>query len=297
MPATEEKVNTTLREVIGESMNQTHKKSEDKISEQTESGRKPEFISGIDVSDLPDNLTKTELKELLAKKGKLIEDGYQVKFKEVAEYKKERDALIAQGVSIKDASKIIQEAVMNNRTKTEAKTEIKREIDALKDEAPDMETRKGVERLERVIKELSIDSPAYKELKKDLDEVKKALDYVQNKTILSRVEGLNKSLDDLSGNKFDKDFIEKYREQAVKEGKKFPDAPISKILQVISDPDDYDSALLRTKKNEERKESRIKEKLNANDSSSSGVTGSEKQFDVSSNSWKNTLRHVLTKKR
>lgn len=297
MPSTEEKVNTTLREVIGESFAQTQKKSDDKSSEQTESGRKPEFISGIDVSDLPDNLTKTELKELLAKKGKLIEEGYQVKFKEVAEYKKERDALLAQGVSIKDASRIIQEAVMNNKTKAEAKTEIKREIDSLKDEAPDAETRKGVERLERVIRETTPDSPAFKQAMERLDKIEKALGYVQNKTILSRVESLNKSLDDFSGSKFDKDFIEKYREQAIEEGKKFPDAPLSKILQVISDPDDYDSALLKTKKKEENKESRIKEKINANDSSSSGVTGSEKQFDVKNNSWKNTLRHVLTKKR
>lgn len=294
--AVEEKVNQTLREVIGESVNhQTHKKSDDNKSEQTQSGGKPDFVSGIDVSDLPDNLTKTELKELLAKKGKLIEDGYQVKFKEVAEYKKERDALLAQGVSIKDAAKIIREAVANSDTKSEAKREIKREIDSLKDEAPDTETRKGVERLERVIKELSTDSPAYKELKKDLDEVKKALGYVQNKNIASRVESLNQSLDKLSGDKFDSKFIEKYRELIVEEGKKFLDAPINKIIQVISDPEDYDSALLRTKTKEINKENRMKEKINANDSASSGVTGTDKKIDVKNVSLKGLLRQVMQK--
>ena len=294
----ETKVDQTLREVIGTSVNkQTQEKSTVDNSQQTQSGEKREFISGIDVSDLPDNLTKSELKELLAKKGKLIEDGYQGKFKEIAEYKKERDALLAQGVSIKDAARIIQDAIKKTDTKTEAKTEIKREIDSLKEEAPDAETRKGVERLEKVIKELAPDSPAFKELKKDIDEIKKSLNYVANKTIASRVDNLNESLDKLSGEKFDKDFIEKYREKIIEEGKKFPDAPINKIIQVITDPDDYDAALLRTKKKEETKERSVKEKINANDSASSGVTGSDKQPDVKKVSVKGLLSHLMSQKK
>jgi tetrahydromethanopterin S-methyltransferase subunit G len=296
MPET--KVDTTLREVIGDSV-QTREKSEDKDSQQTKSGDKREFISGIDVSDIPDNMTKQEFKDFLAKKGKLLEDGYTPKFKQVAEYVKEKESLTALGVTPQEASKIIREAIAarDNKSKTDVKQDIKREIDQLKDEAPDLETRKGVERLERIIMELSKSSPEYKELKERLDRAEKALGYVQNKTITSRVESLNEALDKLSGEKFDKDFIEKYREKAIEEGKKYPDAPLSKILQVITDPDDYDSALLKTKKKEEVKESRIKEKINANDSASSGVTGKEKDIDVKSMSLKQVIRHAFSQKK
>jgi hypothetical protein len=299
MPATEEKVNTTLREVIGESVNQTQKKSDDKSSSQTESGKKPEFISGIDVSDLPDNMTKEELKGLLAKKGKLLEDGYQVKFKEVAEYKKEKDNLIAQGITPAEAGQIVRDAIANkkNQTTTEVKKELRREIDILKDEAPDLETRKGVERLEKIVMELSKSSPEYKELKERLDRAEKALGSYQNKTIATRVESLNEALDKLSGEKYDKDFIEKYRDKIIEEGKKYPEADVKKIIKVITDPDEETDAILRTKDKEVKKERSVKEKINANDSSSSGVTGSEKNIDVQKVSLKGLIRQVMTQKK
>lgn len=296
MPATEEKVNTTLREVIGDSVHQTQKKSDDNKSQQTESGAKREFISGVDVTDIPDNMTKAEFKDFLAKKGKLLEDGYTPKFKEIAEYKKERDEFVKLGITTQKAREIILESLKSNDTKKEVKQELKREIDMLKEEAPDLETRKGVERLERIIMELSKSSPEYKELKARLDQAEKALGYVQSKTITSRVDSLNEALNKLSGEKFDKDFIEKYRDKIIEEGKKYPDADVRKIIQVISDPDDYNDAILKTVKKESSEKSRLKEKLNASDSTSSGVTGSEKQVDIKNTSLKNVLRQVFTKK-
>ncbi len=294
----EEKVNQTLREVIGDSV-QTHKKSDDRNSEQTKSGDKPEFVSGIDVSDIPDNMTKAEFKEFLAKKGKLLEDGYTPKFKQVAEYAKERDAIVALGVTPQEASKIIREtiAARGNDSKSEVKKDLKREIDQLKEEAPDLETRKGVERLERIIMELSKSSPEYKELKERLDKAEQALGYVSQRELTNRAESLNEALDKLSDTRFDKAFIEKNRDAIVAEGKKFPNAPLNKIIQVVTDADEYADAILKTAKKESSDKSRIKEKINANDSASSGVTGSEKQFDVQKNSLKNTLRHVFSQKK
>lgn len=296
----EQKVNQTLREVIGESVNtQTQKKSEDTNSQQTQSGEKREFISGIDVSDIPDNMTKQEFKEFLNKKGKLLEDGYTPKFKEVAEYKKERDNLTALGVTPQEAAKIIREAVANknNESKTEVKKEIKREIDQLKEEAPDLETRKGIERLERIIMELSKNSPEYKELKERLDKAEQSLGYVSQRELTNRADSLNEALDKLSDTRFDRAFIDKNREAIIAEGKKFPNAPLNKIIQVVTDADEYADAILKTAKKESNDKNRLKEKLNANDSASSGVTGSEKQFDVNKNSLKNTLRHVFSQKK
>ena len=294
----EEKVNQTLREVIGDSV-QTHKKSDDKSSEQTKSGDKPEFISGIDVSDIPDNMTKAEFKEFLSKKGKLLEDGYTPKFKQVAEYAKERDAIVALGVTPQEASKIIRDAIAarGNDSKSEVKKDIKREIDQLKEEAPDLETRKGVERLERIIMELSKSSPEYKELKERLDKAEQALGYVSQRELTNRADSLNEALDKLSDTRFDKAFIEKNRDAIIAEGKKFPNAPLNKIIQVVTDADEYADAILKTAKKESSEKSRLKEKINANDSASSGVTGSEKQFDVNKNSLKNTLRHVFSQKK
>ncbi len=295
--AVDEKVNQTLREVIGDSV-QTHKKSDDDKSQQTQSGEKRDFVSGIDVSDVPDNMTKQEFKEFLAKKGKLLEDGYTPKFKEISEYKKERDSLTALGVSPQEAAKIIRESIANrnNDSKGDVKKDLRREIDALREEAPDLETRKGLDRLEKVIKELSKESPEYKELKERLDKAEKALGYVTNKTISSRVDSLNEALDKLSDTRFDKAFIEKNRESIIEEGKKYPDAPINKIIQVVTDADEYAEAILKTKSKEQTKESRLKEKINANDSASSGVTGSEKKIDVKGSSLKNLLRQVMQKK-
>lgn len=297
--AVDEKVNQTLREVIGDSVNsQTQKKSDDTNSQQTQSGEKREFISGIDVSDIPDNMTKQEFKEFLSKKGKLLEDGYTPKFKEVAEYKKEKDALTALGVSTQEASKIIRDtiAARNNNSKSDVKQDLRREIDSLREEAPDLETRKGLDRLEKVIKEISKETPEYKELKDRLDKAEKALGYVTNKTISSRVDSLNEALDKLSDTRFDKAFIEKNREAIIEEGKKYPDAPINKIIQVVTDAEEYAEAILKTKSKEQTKENRLKEKINANDSASSGVTGSEKKIDVKSSSLKSLLRQVMQKK-
>ena len=300
MPATDEKVNTTLREVLGNSFDdQTQKKSDDSKSQQTDSGDKREFVAGIDVSDIPDNMSKSEFKEYLAKKGKLLEDGYVPKFKEVAEYKKERDAMLALGLTTQEAGKIIREhiAARDNKNKSDVKQDLKSEMDQLKEEAPDLETRKGVERLERIIKQLSKESPEFKELKERLDKAEKALGYVQNKTITSRVESLNKDLDELSGERFDKDFIEKYREKVITIGKQYPDASVRELIKAAATSDDYDEALLKTKKKEESKERNIKEKINANDSASSGVTGKEKEMDVKKTSMKQLLSHVFTQKK
>lgn len=294
---TETTVDKTLREVIGNSVTQTQEKSNVNNSEQTETGRKPEYVSGIDVSDMPDSLTKSEAKDWLAKKGKLIEDGYQVKFKEISEFKKERDAIVALGVTPARAAEIIRNAVKTTETKTEAKTEIKREIDSLKDEAPDVDTRRGVERLEKVIKELAPDSPAFKELQKEIAEIKKALGFVQNKTMQSRVESLNGSLDSLKGERFDGDFIEKYRDKVVELGRQYPEATTRELIKAASTADDYDDAILKTKETKQKTESRIKEKINANDSASSGVTGSEKKVDVQKVSLKGLIRQVMTQKR
>lgn len=297
MPATEEKVNTTLREVIGESVNnQTQKKSDDNKSEQTQSGRKPEFVSGVDVSDMPDNLTRSEAKGWIEKKAKLLEEGYQSKFKNVAELAKVQDELRTLGVSAQDARRIINDAVASNKTVKEAAKEVKREIEKLEEEAPDNETRQGVKRLGKVVQEEVENSPAYKKLLERLDKAEKTLGYVNQREATTRKESLNEALDKLKGEKFDDDFIEKYREKIVEEGIKFPNAPVNKILQVVTDPDDYDSALLKTKNKEVKKESRIKEKINANDSASSGVTGSEKHIDVRNTSWKSLLRQVTQKR-
>jgi hypothetical protein len=301
MPATEEKVNTTLREVIGDSFNsQTQKKSDDTSSSHTESGAKQkEIVAGIDVSDIPDNMTKSEFKDFLAKKGKLVDDGATAKFREIAEYKKERDAIISLGVSPQEASKIIREAIANrnNDTKGDVKKEIKREIQILEEEAPDQDTRKGVQRLGKVVHQEVENSPAYKELKERLDRAEQALGYVANKTVQSRVNSLNETLDKLSGDTFDKDFINKYRDNIIEEGKKYPDAPINKIIQVVTDPDDYREAILKTKTKEVSKENRIKEKLNANDSASSGVTGSERSIDVKKVSLKGLISQVMSQKK
>jgi hypothetical protein len=300
MPTAETAVDKTLREVIGESVNtQTQKKSSDPDSTQTKAGDKREFVSGLDVSEIPDNMTKAEFKEFLAKKGKLLEDGYQNKFKEVAALKKQQENLLSHGLTPEEAGKIVMDAI-NNRKNTnlsDVKNEIKRrEIEILKEEAPDLDTRKGVDRLGKIVHEEVSESPAYKELRERLEKAEKALGYYSQATQNSRVENLNKALDELSGSFYDKNFIDNNRDKIIAEGKKFPDAPVKKIIAVISDPDELHEAILKTKNKNESKESRIKEKINANDSASSGVTGSDRQIDIKKVSLKGLLSQVMSQK-
>lgn len=294
-------VNKTLREVIGESVNnQAHKKSDDKSSgnsEQTQSGEKPEFVSGIDISDIPEP-DRARFKEKLEKKAKLLEDGYQLKFKEIAGFKKERDDLKKLGLSDEEATKVLREHLSKKTDPsktTDVKKDAKRLIDQMKEEAPDLETRKGLEKLEGIILELT----NIKEIKDKVDQMEKLMGYVNNREISSREDNINKALDGLE-DKYGKTLIDKYREDVVKQGKNYTDADkkVKNILHAIVDPDELEQAILETKKVENKKDNRQKEKINAIDSSSSGQSGSSKDtVDIRKSSLKSIIASVISKKK
>ncbi len=69
---------------------------------ETKSGETPEYVSGIDISDIPEQ-DRPRIKELLSKKANLLEQGYQGKFKEIAEFKKAQDELVRAGLTTTEA--------------------------------------------------------------------------------------------------------------------------------------------------------------------------------------------------
>ena len=80
-------VQDTLREVIGETVSSPDKTSSTETKEsapvgtsaETKSGEPAkEYVSGIDLSDIPEQ-DRPRIKELFSKKAKLLEDGYQAK--------------------------------------------------------------------------------------------------------------------------------------------------------------------------------------------------------------------------
>mgnify|MGYP001583588945 FL=1 len=106
---------------------------------ETKSGETAEYVSGIDISDIPEQ-DRPRIKDLLSKKAKLLEDGYQGKFKEVAEFKNAQEELVKAGLTTAEARDVLIKHIEQKRnpqpaTTTEKKDALKT-LDKLINEAP-----------------------------------------------------------------------------------------------------------------------------------------------------------------
>lgn len=292
MPAESKTLSQTIRDTIGEpvvkaqqtSMVQTAQGLPDGTTGETQSGGTPEYVSGVDISTLPEQ-ERTVARKVLAEKGKLIEKGYQPKFAEVAEFKKQREQMLALGVSEQEAVEVIRNHVLAKTSAKDAKKEVSRVIDQLKESAPDLETRKGLENLEAIVKELTnID-----DIRKELDNMKKQVGYFQNNALRTREEVLGSSLASLE-KEYGKDVIEKYRDDVIREGLKYTDAEPERLLHAIGDPKELRQAILL---NSGKKDVRQQEKTNAITSPTSGMASSSAQeINVKTTPMKSLLSHI-----
>lgn len=288
----------TLRETIAEGLggndettktqaNETDKGiSAGETSGETKAGETPEYVSGIDISDIPEE-DRPRIKELLGKKAKLLEDGYQTKFKEVADYKKEKDNLSKAGITVQEASDALKKYISNKSspelTKTDQKQTIKT-LDKLIAEAP-YEQQAALKQMRDIINEETEVSV----IRKELDDIKKSLGFYQQKAMQERKVQVENDLVKLS-EKYGQELINKYKDIIVERGLQYPDATVSKILSIEVPIEEIEQAILL-----KGKKPLTKEKREAISSNGSGVTSAGEKIDVKTKSFADILMGGLKK--
>lgn len=291
MPDTATKtLRETLREVIGEpvktSSTETNQGLSSDKSAETKSGDTPEFVKGVDISKLPE-AERPIARKILEEKGGLLEEGYRTKFQEVAILKKQKQALLEAGISEQEAFDVLSKHLESKNTGS-VKKEASKLIDKLKSEAPDLETRKGLENLENII----LDLTNVNDLRKEISDLKNRFGFFQNTAVNTRQQSLSTSLGSLK-KEYGEELIDKYHEEIVKQGLTYPDADPERLLHAIADPKELKQALLsNTTKKQERKE----EKLNAISSPGSGITNVGDTVDIKKTPLKSILNAVFVKK-
>lgn len=297
MPATDDKtLSQTIRQVMTEQPKAASEAAPVQAAEgistgttgETQSGGTPEYVSGVDISTMPEQ-ERTIARKVLAEKAKLLEDGYQSKFKEVASFKKQREEMLSLGISENEAVEAIRNHVASKTNAKDAKKEASRVIDKLKESAPDLETRKGLDNLENIIMELT----NINDIKKQLSDLQNYVQYNRGKETQTREQSLTTTLDTLSG-EYGKQFIDKYRESVVKEGLKYIDADPEQLLNAIANPKELKQAILSNsvKKEDVRKQ----EKINAVSTPSSGITNTPDTIDIRKSSLKSIMAQAFAKK-
>lgn len=265
---------------------------------ETKSGDTAEYVSGIDISDIPEQ-DRPRLKELLSKKAKLLEDGYQGKFKEVAEFKKAQDELVRAGLTIAEARDALikhLEQKKNPQTVTTVdKKDALKTLDKLIEATDDLSyeqrigQRSALEQMRTIIKEETNISA----LQEKLDRLEKVLGVYQSSAMEQRQRQVEADLNVFS-EKYGKDLVEKYREIIIDKALQHPNLSIKQIFQYEVPTEEIEQAILSRKK-ESGKKLLTEEKKNAISSPSSGITSATEKIDTKVSSFADILRAGIGK--
>ncbi len=253
---------------------------------ETKSGETTDYVSGIDISDVPEQ-DRTRIRDLLTKKAKLLEDGYQPKFQEVAKLKKAQEELVNMGLSVDDAYDVLAKHMEKKRnpvqiTKdTETKKDAVKTLDGLLKDAP-FEQRPALEQMRKII----LEETNVGELRKEVADLKTVLASLQGDNATSKQSKVKQFINDLS-TKYPKDLVEKYRAEMVNAHLQY-NLPLGRLLQSIVPLDELEQAILTR-----GKKPLTKEKKDAIVSNSSGVTSAAEKIDVKSKSLKGVITDLL----
>lgn len=257
---------------------------------ETQSGGtpQPEYVSGIDISDVPEQ-DRPRIREALSKKAGLLEKGYQQKYSEIAKFKKAQDELVNSGLSVDEAQQVLSrhlESKKNPQATTQAQQQTGRTLDKLLDMSP-AEQKDALRQLDTIIKEQSADSPVVIELKKELAEMKKALSAVQGRDF---VTAKSKAESDLEGlkTKFGNELIDRHRDLIMGEWSKYPQTQIKDIVKYVVPDEEYEQAILSSRKPSQT----TKEKINAISSAGSGISSVQDAYNPKMKT-KDLLREVV----
>lgn len=268
MAGEDKNLRETLAEAVGEAKNQTNtvgaKETNSELSKgqetETKSGE-PVYVSGIDISDVPEG-DRPRIKELLEKKVKSLEGGYQEKFKEIASFKKAQEELVQSGLTVEEAKQVLANYVDSKKNPVnKEQKEAKKLLDNLIDSAPS-EQKESLRQLRQILME----ETDIGKIRQELNEMKQVLGNVSagfTNTKRREIESEFSSLEDRYG----KDLVSKYRDVMIDEALKHGVSP-SQVLRFRASDDEIEQAI-------SQKHNRKKEKLNAISSTPSGVSSAE----------------------
>ena len=282
----------TLGEVIGE---QAAKSNASTASNQggiassqsgeTQSGGTPEYVAGVDISDIPEQ-DRPRIKAKLEEKLKFLEKGYQPKFQEVATLKKSLEWLASKGLTPEKAERILLESLTNGDTKQimGEKKEAVKTLDKLIQESP-YEQKEALQNMRKII----LEETSSDKLQKKIDDLEKIVHYLSGKDVNLGRQSVVNDLTALEV-KFGKEMMDKYRDLVMVEWEKYPNTKAKDILKYVVPDDEYEQAILS-------KVNRQSEKLNAVTNNGSGVTSSTASLNIRKTSLKDILTTVMKDKK
>ena len=252
--------------------------SEKETEGETQSGGTPEYVSGIDISDIPEQ-DRPRIKELLSKKAGLLEKGYLDKFKEVAEFKKAQDDLVKAGLSLSEARDVLNRHIEQKRNPTPSeKKEALKTLDKLIGEAP-IEQRGALEQMRTIIKE----ETGVSELSKKVEQMEKLLGIYQATAMDSRQKQVEADLSKFS-EKYGKELVEKYRDVITERALQHPTLPVNKIFQYEVPFEEIEQVILS-----KGKKPLTEDKKNAITSPASKITSAVEKIDIKKSSFQDIL--------
>jgi hypothetical protein len=280
----------TIKEVLGNPSGQTQEPNQEGTpNRQTElkagEAAKPDYESGVDFSDIPEQI-RTQVKEKFKTKAKLLEDGYQGKFKEVSQFKKAQDELIKMGLTTQEAYDVLAKYIeqKKNPEKTvEQKKEAVKTLDKLISEAP-FEQREALTQMRQII----LEETEIGELKKQVSQLSDFVKILSGKHFEDRRDSANSELDKLA-EIYGKEIVDKYRDKVIDISLRFPQESVRKIL-FHEASDDLEKSFLEKK--EGKKEILNQEKKNAISSSGSGVSGASEMIETKGKSFAQLIQDV-----
>lgn len=291
-------LNETISSVLEENQSGTSEAQENETqsdlsegqSAETKSGETAEYASGVDISDIPEQ-ERPRIKELLEKKAKLLEKGYQPKFQKVAQLEKTLEWLKSEGLSEQEAADQLRSYAQQKKNPvaiTDDKKKAVRTLDKLLSEAP-YEQKQALEQMRTII----LEETNVSDLKKKVEDLEKVIGFFSTSANQSRQKEVNLELDTTFAKKLGKDFIDKHRDTIVSMAVKYPTASLSKIIKNETPDDEYEQAILANLGKTTRKPL-TDEKRNAISSNGQGVSIAKDNIDTKG-SWSQTLRDLIKK--
>ena len=297
--------NKTLQETIGESVKeqetvtddtQTVETSEElsttETTDETKSGDTPDYVSGVDISDVPEQ-DRERIRELLSKKGKLLESGYNDKFKEVADLKRATEDLQALGLSAEEATTALKNYASNKNKPVDKQQEKASNIlDKLISETKPyndgngniVDTRPQLEQMRQIIQQ----ETNVTELKKTVADLQTLVKGLAGESTVTKQSKAETYIDGLS-EEFGADIVTKYKDKMLTAHLKH-NIPLDSLVGVSVPMTELKQAILT-----KGKKPLTKEKRDAISSATGGVTKSGEKLDVKSKPLKGLIQQLLTK--
>jgi len=299
MPNDAKNIQATLREVVGETgkaasdtpaVSETKESSTAGSTTETKSGEPVrEYVSGIDVSDIPEQ-DRPRIKELLSKKAKLLEDGYNPKFQRVAHLAKTEEDIKALGLTPEEIQKTLSEYVSSKKAKPAESDKAKslRTLDRLIDNAADAEQREALKQMRTIVEE----ETGIKQIQEKLDRLEKFYQLSTSEIANKRQLQLESDIKQLE-EQYGVDVVGKYKDEIIKHGMNSNNT-VRRLLHAIAEPEEIEQAILS--KQTSKPNNRIsEEKLNAISSNGSGIAGSKENLDVKRLGFKELFRELAKK--